>query len=448
MSKSTPSDIRAPRITRINVASFSLSVLLIAIAIFLTSQLIAVTGQSEEVYARYKACSDAETQLMEASDYLTTQARLFATTGDRVFMDNYFEELLETKRRDEAVATLEVYAKSEKAKEDLATALGDSNELALVEEYSMRLVAEAEGMSNLPVAVANTKLDANDEALSAQEKRELAVSLVLGVSYDKMKASISQDVERSSNSLVSELDREQLDIERRTGILLTGLVVIGVMLLVVVAIGGFATHQLVTRPMKIHEENLAREGHLDSIGCYEIRRVVSAYNEMFDRVQEKAQRFKHEAEVDALTHLLNRGSFDRIVTGREGDYALVLADVDHFKDVNDQYGHEVGDAVIRAVADVIASHFRSSDFVCRLGGDEFAVILPNIRPENSAIVEAKLAEIARALGDMSDDLPKVTLSFGVAFSNEGTEDIYNDADVALYQSKRSGRNRVTFYEGQ
>jgi len=444
--KPTLADEKAPHITRINVATFSVSVALIALAIFLTTQLITVTGKSDDVYARYKECSDADTQLMEASDYLTTQVRLFATTGYRVFMDNYFKELLETRRRDEAVAVLETQAGSEKAKDDLVAALKESNELAVVEEYSMRLVAEAEGMTDLPEAVENTKLDAHDQALSPDEKRDLAVSLVIGGSYDKMKASILKDVEKSSSSLVSALDREQLDIERETNALLIGLVVVGILLLFVVALGGFATMQLVTRPMKIHAENLAREGHLDHIGCYEIRRVVNAYNDMFDRVQEKAERFKHEAEIDALTHLLNRGSFDRIVSGREGDYALVLADIDHFKDINDQHGHEVGDEVIRAVADAIGSHFRSSDFVCRLGGDEFAVILPNTRPENRETIEAKLVEIAKALNELPDKLPRVTLSFGVAFSDGGTEDIYNAADTALYESKRGGRNRITFFE--
>jgi len=114
---------RAPHITRINVVVVTISILLIAIAVFLTTRLIAVTGQSDDVYARYKACADADTQLMEASDYLTTQVRLFVTTGDRVFMDNYFEELLNTQRRDKAVAVLESEAVGEKAKADLAVAL-------------------------------------------------------------------------------------------------------------------------------------------------------------------------------------------------------------------------------------------------------------------------------------------------------------------------------------
>ncbi len=438
---------RAPHITRINVVVVTISILLIAIAAFLTTRLIAVTGQSDDVYARYKACADADTQLVEASDYLTTQVRLFVTTGDRVFMDNYFEELLNTQRRDKAVAVLESEAVGEKAKADLAVALGESNELALAEEYAMRLVAEAEGITDLPEPIERTPLSQEDKGLSPVQKRELATSLVIGDSYDMTKASISQDVERSSTALVKALDQEQLDIERQTGLLLTALIAVGLLLLVTVVIGGVATYQLVTRPMKIHAENIAQARHLDPLGCFEIRRVVDAYNALYDRVQERTERIKHEAEIDALTDLFNRGSFDRIMSSRKGDFALVLTDIDHFKDINDQYGHEVGDEVIRVVAGVVESHFRSSDFVCRLGGDEFAIILPNTTVANRGSIEAKLAEIARALDGVEGDLPKVTLSFGVAFSNDGAEDIYNDADKALYESKRGGRNRTTFFEG-
>ncbi|MBR2522391.1 MAG: hypothetical protein IKE61_04640, partial [Coriobacteriales bacterium] len=157
MGKIAASNREAPRITRINAATIGVSIALIAIAVFLMLQLLIATGQSDDVYARYKACSDADTELMEASDYLTTQVRLFATTGDRVFMDNYFEELLETKRRDEAVAILEEQAGSEKAKENLAAALADSNELAQIEEYAMRLMVEAEGIGNLPEVIASTQ---------------------------------------------------------------------------------------------------------------------------------------------------------------------------------------------------------------------------------------------------------------------------------------------------
>ena len=443
---SVPKGKRSLHITRINAATIIVSLLLIAVAVFLTLKLIDVTGRSNETHERYKACSDADIQLMEASDYLTTQARLFATTGDRTFMDNYFEEFLETKRRDKALATLEEQGGNEKAKRDLANALKESNELALVEEYSMRLVAEAEGITDLPQPVEAIQLGPDDEALTPEKKRELAVSLVIGEAYDRIKTAISQDVESSSQGLVSALNRERLDIEQEIGALLTSLVIIGVLLIVVVALGGFATSRLVIRPMKIHAKNLAQEKSLDRIGCFEIMRVVDSYNELFNRVQERAEHFKHEAEVDALTGLLNRGSFDRAMSNHEKDCALVLADIDHFKEINDQYGHETGDKVIQAVATIIESHFRSSDYVCRLGGDEFAIILPNMKPENRATIESKLTEIAKMLDTIEDDPLKVTLSFGIAFGDDDTEDLYNDADTALYESKRNGRNRMSFYK--
>ena len=123
-----------------------------------------------------------------------------------------------------------------------------------------------------------------------------------------------------------------------------------------------------------------------------------------------------------------------------------MIDVDKFKEYNDTYGHDVGDRVLKRVADVLSGSFRSEDFVARIGGDEFCVIMQHVNSDLRPLVEGKLRAINEKLGVPLDGLPVITLSIGAAFGDrlEADEDIFKDADDALYRVKRAGRGHFAF----
>ena len=127
--------------------------------------------------------------------------------------------------------------------------------------------------------------------------------------------------------------------------------------------------------------------------------------------------------------------------------ALILIDVDHFKDINDTYGHAVGDRVLKRVADILRHSFRSVDNICRIGGDEFAVIMTRANSSMEQIVVNKINRANDLLQHPKDDLPPVSLSVGVAFSDRDNPqgDIFKDADSALYEVKRAGRRGCAIY---
>jgi diguanylate cyclase (GGDEF)-like protein len=155
---------------------------------------------------------------------------------------------------------------------------------------------------------------------------------------------------------------------------------------------------------------------------------------------QRAETTAQQAVTDGLTGLHNRSAFDEAIAGEiersrrfGSDLGLVLMDLDDFKDVNDDYGHPQGDAVLRAVARVLRETSREIDFAARYGGEEFAVLLPGC---TLADAQALLERLRRA---MPEDQ---TVSAGVACWDgaESAEELVGRADAALYRAKRSGRD--------
>ncbi|MBK8857580.1 MAG: GGDEF domain-containing response regulator [Opitutaceae bacterium] len=160
------------------------------------------------------------------------------------------------------------------------------------------------------------------------------------------------------------------------------------------------------------------------------------------------------ATRDQLTGLLNRREFERILSEEKDrsrrfgqPFAVILADLDHFKSVNDRHGHPAGDEVLRQVAQRLQAAVRSVDRLTRIGGEEFAIVMPQADSSVAADSASRLCEIIRASpvpagGELQ--LP-LTMSLGVAvFPSDTTqgEDVVKAADRALYAAKSGGRNRV------
>lgn len=162
-----------------------------------------------------------------------------------------------------------------------------------------------------------------------------------------------------------------------------------------------------------------------------------------DRVDASMSVLRHDVEHDPITGLLSRRVFDADIEELGGNVvALVVVDIDEFKAVNDSWGHETGDDVLRSVAKCLAGSHRAGDGAYRLGGDEFAVLLRGCESEAAA----ERAEAIRRAVEVAPGLSGlVTVSLGVACVPEHAHRATNllaMADVAMYAAKRAGRNRV------
>lgn len=170
------------------------------------------------------------------------------------------------------------------------------------------------------------------------------------------------------------------------------------------------------------------------------------------------QRMHSLVHTDALTGIRNRSFFDNQIKlelerARRSDsrFVLVLGDIDHFKLINDTYGHPIGDLALQAVARELLNALRRIDIVCRIGGEEFALILPDTGLDNARDVvsrlQARIAGIRIPVPDLSETV-NVTISFGGVFYPEcgsTSEELYRKADKMLYLSKERGRNRCHFW---
>jgi diguanylate cyclase (GGDEF)-like protein len=164
------------------------------------------------------------------------------------------------------------------------------------------------------------------------------------------------------------------------------------------------------------------------------------------------EELRYLSSHDSLTGVLNRGGFykeaQKALENNQTSHAFIMIDIDHFKTINDSYGHSVGDAVLKKIAGVIKECVRPNDKVCRMGGEEFAVCLN----DSELIIARAVAERIRGeisntvLTTKSEKTFKITASLGLSFrqkeSNKKLDTLLNEADTALYQSKKKGRDRV------
>jgi diguanylate cyclase (GGDEF)-like protein len=164
---------------------------------------------------------------------------------------------------------------------------------------------------------------------------------------------------------------------------------------------------------------------------------------------------KLRADRDGLTKLYNRRSFDeRLVyeikrrSRYHHDLSLLMVDLDHFKSVNDTYGHKAGDLVLRKVGEILSTVFRTTDLAARYGGEEFVVLLPHTSEEAAwKLAERVRTAIENCAFDFGGQNFSVTASIGVASVEGGSlsatdDDLVLKADKALYQAKNNGRNMV------
>lgn len=204
---------------------------------------------------------------------------------------------------------------------------------------------------------------------------------------------------------------------------------------------------------KMAQQELIKQNKMLLDGKLSLEKMVKQQTRELEsknrELEEKLNEIDYISKTDSLTCVANRNQFEEILNkeiSRANRYkhplSLTLFDIDHFKEINDQHGHNTGDLVLKKVAGLIKQNIRQMDFLARWGGDEFVLIYPDLALDNACFATEKL----RDLINQTEAITGVTIScsFGVSQYQSGDQlnDLFQRIDQALYQAKHAGRNRV------
>ncbi|MCM1333616.1 MAG: GGDEF domain-containing protein [Bacteroides sp.] len=398
----------------------------------------------------YIACERFADQFSDASDYLCDKVRLYVINGNRAYADDYFEEIDRTMRRDQALDGIISLVDDENTEAEMTHAREKADRLIEREIYAMRLASEGRGaaLDELDERIRAVELTKADAALSAEEKLLEAQKRVFGSVYQNEKQAINVYVEKFIDRQIGLIDEKKASCaEELTRTLNKQVVFISVLFIMNIVIFILIVH-LIVRPLKIYMDCIRDGEMLKIIGAYEFKYLALTYNSIYEINCANEQMLKYKAEHDPLTGLVNREAFEQYIElcSHDANIALLIVDIDEFKQINDRYGHQTGDAVLRRVSKLLKVHFRATDCVARIGGDEFAVIVLDIPITAKENLERKINSISELLAYPEPNIPHVTLSVGAAFSESGySEELYNRADTALYYVKEHGRHGYAFY---
>ncbi|SFK94354.1 diguanylate cyclase (GGDEF) domain-containing protein [Paenibacillus sp. 1_12] len=182
---------------------------------------------------------------------------------------------------------------------------------------------------------------------------------------------------------------------------------------------------------------------------YEANELYKAIAKAFHIMNKRTEELSFEAQTDPLTGLTNRRTMDAILglwQEQSKSFSIIMLDLDHFKLVNDTYGHQVGDQVLQFTAGIMQSEKREQDYCCRYGGEEFTMLLPDATAEQAFLLAERIRTRIESTNCPTGKI--ITLSLGVASYPNPALDIhrlFKNADDALYQAKHNGRNQTVVY---
>ena len=187
-------------------------------------------------------------------------------------------------------------------------------------------------------------------------------------------------------------------------------------------------------------------------------RVIEQIQQNLLKLLEVVDYWREQSNVDGLTGLLNRKGMNQICVHemnrmkRYGSmFSLIMLDIDYFKRINDEYGHDIGDLALKSLSRSLSENFRASDYICRWGGEEFLILLPDTSLEGAIqVAEGVRQSVEKLIIQANEILLRLTISLGVASNLHGTEfsETMNYADKSLYLAKQNGRNQVWVFGHQ
>ena len=441
---------RGVRLSRVNVLLIFLGLIIALFMVFSMYETNRSFNQIVNMTESYLSSQQTAGMLSNIANGMSEQCAAFLRTGEPDCVHVYAGQLSAINAQFKANETMQ--SSDESRDEFLAKAIEAFRAMNETEIRAMRLMADTlpMGMAAYPLLIQQTKLSPEDEALTAEEKKTLAEKLIDSAEYRLNKEALTAAVDDShrvaseqGKNRAAQTSAEVRKVMRRQKLLIFLFILIAVIALLI-------NRFLIISPIQRSVDKLDKREPLPVLGSYEVRHLANVYNEVLKDNAEKTEALSYAATHDALTGLYNRADFDKVYSTCANDrIGIIIIDVDHFKQFNDEFGHGVGDHVLKIVAAKLMEHFRSEDHVSRIGGDEFCIIMPGTKQEQAETIVEKIYEINRELQDNPDGLPSITLSAGLAFWDrpDPGESLLRDADSMLLSLKKTRTDCCAVYPG-
>lgn len=406
----------------------------------------------EDVTDEYILFQNSVFALKKDVNEFSDRTKAFIVSHDLEDVVLYFNEKQMSQLRRQSPTDPENNITDKEALHHLQSADDLSERLMHEQSYAMRLILEADGQpeDTYPTALRSIQLNDIDKALAPKGKEQRAKDIIFGPACSTLLDQINTQLKLYNDTVTEIIFNKQISNESRLKMSVSSrqqfiLLMMGILLLVMLFIFLFVLKPINTLITNIRYGQLADDG-----GAYELQFLADTYNQYRQKMDEVNQKLIYDASHDTLTGLFNRGAYEKFNDpSGKANVALIIIDVDNFKEINDTYGHEIGDKVLARVGQVLRHSFREGDKACRMGGDEFSILMQGIDSTKVDIVRNKVALAARILAEPEKDVPAITISVGVAFSDcvIKRENLFRAADFALYKIKQNGRNGCGFYTG-
>ena len=389
----------------LKISIISLVILICLMIMIMKYSYISMTDNQNLINESVEIVS-ASTLLQNGSDELTENIWLFVSTKDERFAKYYLKEAYETKTRDKGLEILNShsfvinYNKLEDVKIK-------SDDLLQKELWLMRLVYESENNPLMPEVVAKVKLSDKELALSSQEQYNLAREYLIHGEYNDLKSEIdneisefNQEVNKIIQNKIKETNKTTYKALKYKYILFSLFISWCIGILIVLNNKIFKPILSYIKTYSNFDDETKSVTLVTPKGMKEVYLLGEVYNKTTIRteklkasIEEKNIELEKQKNTDELTKIYNRGFFttEKWKTIQYTNYTLFCVDMNCFKEINDNYGHIIGDKVLIFVADNLKNAIRKSDVIIRMGGDEFALIIKDTgEPEIIDVISERL----------------------------------------------------------
>ena len=439
---------------RLNRLNFTLILIGLVICAVMVVTMYQTTGSVKEIVTvtdNYLVYQQTGGKLQGISKGLAEQAMAFIRGGEPGTAYAYESQMQILEEQLDAYVP--EISNSETANEVLLRAINAYYARRDIELHAMRLQADTfpeQKFAALPDVLKEIRLSEEERALSPEEKAAAALASLASEEYSTYGKTIETAVDDSHRISSEQGQIQAAKTSNRVRNIVRQQKILVFLFVLVAAVALLMNRALIISPIQKSVGNLDRREPIPVRGSFEMRHLASVYNEVLKENEQKKEALSYTATHDALTGVYNRAAFDKAYKKLENQQiGIIVADVDRFKQYNDQFGHDVGDRVLSVVAETLKNHFREEDCICRIGGDEFCVIMPGMDHCRGEEIRERMIQINRELAENSGDLPPITLSSGIAFWNRPNPQgsIFKDADSTLLELKKHRTECSAVYKG-